>query len=401
MSIKKNDKRAWCVGWSCRCFILLSFFVWSVANKGVAQEKTIFQTRELAAMGEALEMYGIVATRPGVHDASAICMGKKVHIEAGFGGLISQIRLELFDPQWVRKFPHPVYDFVERYLLRLILIDKREEVARLLHDDKVELLLNGIPFEKSAVSLASFIFAIRPGMDCMLVSDTSGYKVGWNTGVGTLQMEFPKRYELIAGKDKVEMEDDFQKELFLFVPEKSSSEKVYRSVLDTVPESDCYRRKGGCYVTSDLNGDRYYRGLGNGEFALFFDGRYPEISLANLFLDGDRMESEVVMDVEHRRYGKRRDQLYVSVGQWVAFCKQERCVPYFGVEERGKKRIAGTVLMVNQDLGYNHVLYYECDRQKFMEGDFFLKTWLYTYVPTHNVLNLFEGHKSKSKRISY
>jgi len=352
-------------------------------------------------MGKAMEMLGVAATRPGVYDISAICKGKKVYVEAGFGGLISQIRLELFDSQLVSEKKHPVYDFVERYLLRLILIDKREEVVRLLHDDKVELLLNGLPFEKSAVALTSFIGAIGPGVDCMLVSDTNGYKVGWNTGVGTLQMVFPKRYELIAGKDKVEMEDDFQKELFLFVPEKSSPERVYRSVLDSVAGMDCYRRKGRYYLTRGLNGDRYYCVTEEGNVALFFDGRYPEISLANLFLEGDQMECEVVMEVEHCRYGKRRDQLYVSVGQWVAFCKYEQCVPYFSVEKKDDERIAGTVLMVNQDLGYNHVLYYECDKRKFIAGDFFLQARLYTYVPTHNVLNLFEEYKLKAEKLNY
>lgn len=398
MNVKKDNKRVRKLG---KWFLFWFIFAWGVTGEVNAQEKTIYQTRELERMGQALERFGIAVTKPGVYDISVICNDKKACVEAGFGGLISKIRLELFDLRLASEKPHPVYDFVERYLLRLILIDKREEVVRLLHDDKVELLLNGIPFEKSAVALTSFIGAIGPGVDCMLVSDTSGYKVWWDTGVGTLQMVFPKRYELIAGKDKVEMEDDFQKELFLFVPEKFSSEKVFRSVLDTVAGMDCYKRKGEYYLTRGLNGDRYYRETGEGGVALFFDERHPEISLANLFLEGDRMECEVIMDVEHCRYGKRRDQMVVPVGQWVAFCKHEQCVPYFSVEEKDDEKISGTVLMVNQDLGYNHVLHYECDRRKFIAGDFFLQARLYTYVPMHNVLNLFEEYKLKAEKLNY
>lgn len=366
-----------------------------------AQEKTIYRTRQLEEIGRVLEARGIPADKPGNYDAGAICPGKNVRVEAGFGGLISRIGLELFDARLTTGYAHPVYDFVERYLLRLILMDKPDEMRRLLDDDKVVLVLNGLPFEESPVALASFVAAIQPGTDFVFAADTVAYKVGWDTGAGTLQMTFPKQYELIAGKDKVEMEDDFQKELFLHVPEVPAMEKVPLSVLAAVPGGEYYKRRGEHYVIPALCADRYYRVAPDSTVTLLFEKGCPEVSLANLFLEGDRIRQEVAMEVEHRRYGKRVDRFELPVNHWVAFCKSERCVPYFGVEEIARGKIAGTVIMVNPDLGYNHVLYYECDRQKFLKGDYSLKGWLYTYVPTHNVADLFEAYKSKTKKLNF
>lgn len=366
-----------------------------------AQEETIYRTKQLEEIGQMLETCGISAIKPGIYDADAICPGKRVRVEAGFGGLISSIGLELFDTRVVVEYLRPVYDFVERYLLRLLLIDKPDEILRLLNDDKVGLVLNGVPFEKSPVALVSFVAAIQLGTDFVFVADTTAYKVGWDTGTGTLQMTFPKQYGLIAGKDKIEMEDDFQKELFLYMPETPAVEQVPLSVLTAVPGCGYYRRRGEHYIIPALCSDRYYRVALDSVVTLLFDKDCPEASLVNLFLEGERIRHEVFMEVEHRRYGKRYDHLELPVNSWVAFCKGEKCVPYFGVEEIAREKVTGTVIMVNSDLGYNHVLYYECDRQKFLKGDYSLKGWLYTYVPTHNVLDLFEEYKSKAKKLNY
>lgn len=366
-----------------------------------AQDKAVYRTRQLEKIGRMLETRGIESTVPGIRDASAICSGKSIQVETGFGGLVSRIHFVLFDTLVMTEYPHPVYYFAERYLLQLVLMDDRAGIVRLLGDNKVQLWLNEQPFEKSPLSVASFVSAIQPDRDFFFTVDSAGYRVGWKTRVGTLQMAFPKQYELIIGKDKIEVEDDFQKELFLFLPDAPLAESISPAELELVQGSGYYRREGVQYMIPGLNTDRYYHVSADGSVSLFFDKNNPEVTLANLFLDGDRIDQEVMMSAEHRRYGKRRDQLEVSVRQFVAFCKSEKCVPYFGVEESDKEKIAGTVIMVNSDLGYNHVLYYACDRQKFIQGDLALKVWLYTYVPTHNIQNLFEEYKPKAKKINY
>lgn len=140
-----------------------------------AQEETIYRTKQLEEIGQMLETCGISAMKPGIYDADAICLGKKVRVEAGFGGLISSIGLELFDTRVVAEYLRPVYDFVERYLLRLLLIDKPDEILRLLNDDKVELVLNGVPFEKKSRGVgfvrggdpAGDGFRVRCRYDCL------------------------------------------------------------------------------------------------------------------------------------------------------------------------------------------------------------------------------------------
>lgn len=399
MSRSQNASRG---GWRSKFMYIVVLLFVLVANRLNAQDKMVYRTKQLECIGHMLETNGITARVPGAYDASAICAGKSIRVETGFGGLVSRINFVLFDTLVPAECPRPVYYFVERYLLLLVLMENnRAEVARLLNDNKVLLQLNGLPYEKSSLSLSSFVSAIQPGTDLLFAVDSAGYKVGWDTRIGTLRMAFPKQYELIAGKDKIEMEDDFQKELMLFTPEPPLPDKVPRTVLELVPGGEYYKRKGEHYIIPTLNSDRYYSLGADGVASLFFDGSNPEISLANLFLEGDRIDNDVMLNAEHRRYGKRRDQVDIPVSQFVAFCKHEKCVPYFGVEEADRDKITGTVIMVNSDLGYNHVLYYECNRQDFIRGDFSLKGWLYTYVPTHNVRNLFEEYKSKAKKLNY
>ena len=358
-----------------------------------AQEPVVYRTLKVEDIAGRLAERGIRIKKEGLYDASALCPGKQVEMKKDIFGRVGFIGLHLFDKSLRQNFASPVYDFMERYLLELLLLNEDERRVK-LREDKVEVLLNGVGYEKGMRRLTDFILFVGSDSPFTIQSDSLGYKAGWKVSIGTAALIFPKQYELIFGSDKAEMEKGLMEELAR-VEEKVSVWDTF-NVKDLQPTSrkGYYFRRGSSYLIPELHTDTYYKQIDAENCVLLFDKELPGESIANLFQTGYYGDRRVAMKIKHHCYGNQVADFEVDVQNWVEYCRIQKCRIYFGPETLSDTEISGTVLVVNPDLGYNHILYFRCGTDIFDRKRPSMDVDLYTYVPTHNIKDLFyDFHK--------
>ena len=343
------------IGWACLLFLA------TAGATAFGQEASEYRTLKLQGMAEQLAGKGIRISEEGLYPAGGLCSGKQVEMKRDIFGRVGFIGLRLFDATVQTKYASPVYEFIERYFLELLLLADPDAVALKLEEDKVDLTFNGTPYAGGMWNLPDRIAALNANTAFALNADMERYTVGWQLPDGTLKMVFPKQYELIVGADKMEMEKGLMEELARANALPNEMDTVDIAGLEPSPRKGYYIRKGGHYLANEMHSDTYYREIGNGKAVLVFDAALPAESLANLFQEGwcgdDR---RVMIQVQHHCYGNRKVEFMLELPQWVAYCKQHKCDVYFGMEQSDGTTLKGTVIVVNPDLGYNHMLYFEC-----------------------------------------
>lgn len=376
------------IGWACLLFLA------TAGATAFGQEASEYRTLKLQGMAEQLADKGIRISEEGLYPAGGLCSGKQVEMKRDIFGRVGFIGLRLFDATVQTKYASPVYEFIERYFLELLLLADPDAVALKLEEDKVDLAFNGTPYAGGMWNLPDRIAALNANTAFALNADMERYTVGWQLPDGTLKMVFPKQYELIVGADKMEMEKGLMEELARANALPNEMDTVDIAGLEPSPRKGYYIRKGGHYLANEMHSDTYYREIGNGKAVLVFDAALPAESLANLFQEGwcgdDR---RVMIQVQHHCYGNSKVEFMLELPQWVAYCKQHKCDVYFGMEQSDGTTLKGTVIVVNPDLGYNHMLYFECAADLFTRLRPHVDAVLYSYVPTHNIKDLFNDYK--------
>ena len=90
------------------------------------------------------------------------------------------------------------------------------------------------------------------------------------------------------------------------------------------------------------------------------------------------------------KYGYKTEQLNVPYKNWLQLCLDEGCTPYFGLKRKTAAGYEGTVLMVNRQVGYLHLLSVTVPLLTMTSnGNGPLSGRLYVYVPLHNVDDVF------------
>lgn len=89
--------------------------------------------------------------------------------------------------------------------------------------------------------------------------------------------------------------------------------------------------------------------------------------------------------------------------RFLAYCEEEGCVPFWGVEKFHNGKLEGALFIYNQDQGYDHVLKIDCIPQEVIEGKGSITARASLFVPTNNVNNLFQPYikKTDKERIRY
>ncbi len=371
---------------------LLALLLCLTGSRTAAQQTAAYRTLKLEEIAGRLADRGIRITDEGMYDASVLCPGKQVEMRKDIFGRVGFIGLHLFSSELRTNYALPVYDFMERYLLELLLLGEEERQVK-LREDKVEVQLNGMAYGKGMRRLADFILPIGGDSPFALQADSAGYRAGWQVSAGTVALVVPKQYELIFGSDKAEMEKGLMEELARVEARRTVWDTLRPEELLPAARKGYYIRRGTSYMILALQTDTYYKDMGGGRCVLLFEKGLPGESLANLFQEGFYGERRVAMRIKHHCYGNRVTEFQVDVQNWVEYCRAQKCHIYFGPETLSDTEISGTVVVTNPDLGYNHILYFRCATDIFDRKRPSVDVDLYTYVPTHNIKDLFYDYQ--------
>lgn len=135
-----------------------------------------------------------------------------------------------------------------------------------------------------------------------------------------------------------------------------------------------------------------------------WDSKFPLESIANLFICPNEIYRDIELNVTvlKHEYGEK-ENFIVALDTFLAYCEEEGCVPFWGVEKFHGGKIEGALFLYNQGQGYDHVLKIDCDPKAVIENNGSISARVSLFVPTNNVNNLFQPYikKSDKEKIHY
>lgn len=306
-------------------------------------------------------------------------------------GKVTHIGFSLFSEATKADYPSPVYNFVERYLLELYLMDDATLITRMLAEDKVQIQGKGSLREKIALLLA----ANKDNLSVSIAQDDKNYAISVAEGQRSmLSMTFPVQYELLLGGNKKEIESTLYEDLLFYkepILETNTLLTAEQGKLLVDMGNNVFRQVGMTYIIDSMNSDCYYQRLANGNYEPIYDSRHPEQSIRNLVLLSNKLNINAALT--QMLYGYKKTTFDVTLNKFLSYCRNKGCTTYVGIEELTDKKISGTIILHNEAYGYCHQCYFSMSPQMLSnsgEGNMLLT--LYAYVPTHNIQTLFQEH---------
>lgn len=334
------------------------------------------------------DRYHLTCNKPRLYSLKALCPEKQIVVTMDSFRVINHIGFLLFEPLIKKQNPSPIYNFVERYLLELLLMQNNEEVVRTLSENKVSLRFGIKENQSIQLRLRSVLSKIRPEHSIIITTDNSRYTVSWFQSDKLLfSIRFPIQYELIWGMNKMEAENLFYADLQEYNIRQSFVEQETPDYFIPVNDS-CYRTDSEYYGIEEVTSVQYYKKNKNGDYLPLLDFGYPNESIHNLFTI--RVNNGMQALVTQKLYGNRKNAFEISLFTLVDFCKANGCEAYVGIERQEGNHYWGIALMVNRALGYNHLFYFDVDSRIFIHPEIYkMNIELYGYVPIHNINSLY------------
>ena len=273
------------------------------------------------------------------------------------------------------KYPE-LYSFMERYARMLLSLETSREQARQMREDGVRLRVGGVDFRDTGEPFSAVYQRIHQTKAFTLTVDSLYFKAAWGNEGSTDEIAFlfPKKYDLILGKDKKELTQGFLSELMAEYPE-----------AETYPYPILHD-SGFYWLESVRSG--WFPEVGKSDGYLFDIDR-KEDSLLNLFSYADRMGKKHRLHLTIRGYRYEKSWLY-PLAELCAFMRSKNCVPYVGLETETGEACTGSVFYVNRDLMYQHLLYFRFPLKAFSEDDVLIEAVLTPYIPIHNIGTLYD-----------
>lgn len=284
------------------------------------------------------------------------------------GRTVSHIGLCLFAESTRNIDDTPVFDFLERYFLQLKYPPTIKTAQKMISDDQFRFVTGTL----------KTIDDIRPTDGFGFSYDKRLYTATWNrNGQPILSVTFPVEYELISGENKIEAENNLPADI----------KKTKALTASTRPAQVPY------YINENFTSRLYYH---QGE--LVSSEHHPAETVANMMLSL-KAKGKYDINMTQVSYGFKKKEFKVSLHQWIAFCRNNGCQLYVGIEDiKEHGDIVAVVIAVNESENYNHVLTVTVPADALHQQQGLLQARLYPYVPTHHVRNLFATYRKSNPK---
>lgn len=327
-------------------------------------------------------------TTNGIHYRTAQFNGLPVTVIID-NGEVCHIGLSLFTPTQRQFLDEAQCNFIERIALAGELPDFYGiEFRQYLRDEKVETLEGRFDNLKTFISDTTYIFQST-------LIDGKAYIACWYMPSGQeryLTLTYPADFHLIAGIGMTEAEDRLYDKVRLTHIDKTEQYAPVEALMQRIGNGPVYLLQGDIYFIPELNSNRYYVKDDSNHFSLLYSEDFPMETFANL-MTGIELENQYVIETKLIKYGYNVDQFSMPLRNWLAFCIQSGCTPYFGVISHKENEITGELIMQNEALGYTHVMKLSLDSSTLKSRKGVIKARLNSYVPMSNVKALFNESK--------
>jgi hypothetical protein len=334
---------------------------------------------------------GLQIEHSGTQDLGVLCPGKWMRVEVT-DSIVTELGVKLF-PETMGRSDTPIYDFIERYLLALMLKRNRAEQDKRLRADSVILKVNGGNFAKSRLSVVNIVRSIESTSLFRLDGDDSRVRAQWQTAGGHIELSFPRQYDLILGRDKKELANAFRTELEAFAGQDVPALSYTPLPSQYMPDRDIYADLGPTLLIPQIKSGRYLQYQPKeGRFVWLFNEWMTEESLLNLFGNADKMGRKNRLQMTVKSY-RLFEEFPFSINRLCAYMRARNCTAYMGAETETETELTGTVIYVNRDLMYLHLLHFKFPKEAFREENIPISATLHPYIPIHNIASLFDDIK--------
>lgn len=277
----------------------------------------------------------------------------------------------------------PVLQFVERYLLELLVADD-EDVANDLHVNHVELfsdMLTGTPKQMLRKALKE----MTEPTTLFIQQETQKYRVEFvKNNSKLLSVAMPTRYDLILGQTKDEAEEAFAALLSAEAVKPVTSQGMRIEEATIRQDSLVYVYNDSWYMSNDIKATCYVLPVEDGTFAPIYDENHRSESVINLF--NYPMDFGPNASITFKMYhGTKKAEM--SLAKLLECMRQQGCVIYTGLTNADSKgHFQGTAYAVNEALGYHHQMRFDVPASAtYRPKQTPVTVELTTYIPTHNV----------------
>lgn len=359
---------------------------------GQAQSSAWYRTQLLQRLGEANRL---TLTAPA-GDGSVVvgsCKGYPVVAEWS-SGIVSHLGIKLFDPELKKMAGKPLCDFAERYLLELFSCESQEEMERKLLDDGV----SQSGYSGSIIGQKELLFSVNS-------PQTGRYELCWDSPQGgrLYTLTLPANWELISGEHKIELENGLKQQILRHPIQSEEPRTPKSSRMEKTTTQGVWIYKRGHYMIPQMASSLYYREQkgedGQSHFTLLSEPEHAIETLINI-LSLPTMAQGYSIEITQQKYGFKSESYSANLGRLISFCLDNGCHPYIGIEESNQEKIVATLLMVNMEWGYNHIIQITTEKSVPGKGSGRMKATLNAYTPTHNLETLYYDDHIKERSVA-
>jgi hypothetical protein len=301
---------------------------------------------------------------------------------------INHIGISLFSNDVKKMLNAPICNFMERYLLELLLAGSNQAALFVRESSDVHLLHNGVlntnaySFARSFIANVdtSFVFTYDDSYD-------KGVVATWSKGNNRYALQFKPERQLVYGTDKKESDQLVNDQL---TDEQGTvnqlSTKSYPledlSVYDNAP---LYYKKGIVFTVQSMNSDTYYMPKGNIGEAVF-SNKYPAESIKNLLL-GVISTKKVRVNIRHSIYGRSFSDFVIPLAKVFNLVDKDTKL-YCGIENITDDAIKADLVIQYDKLNYIHLLRFTIKRVELFGDNPVANVFFYSNIPQQNINNI-------------
>lgn len=307
--------------------------------------------------------------------------GRQLRVRTNALGDVSHIGYKLFHNEIVALYDNQaLFDFLERYFLELDLrLDGKSTVQR-MDVDRVVVKEGNLTLMARVKDTVPLSINYTPRRK---------YTVTWQVNGRPLTLSFPTDCQLMLGSNAIELEKVFVRDVQRMPQLVDMGEALAPWAQVHEESSGQLKQKNYGTYLSHLIGSRIYLRMHDSQWQPDVSPRSPIRSACTLMLTGVS-NKPIPLDLVINRYGYRSEKVRVTLQQLLAYFRSEGSRVYIGIKERTNDQLTGTLFVLNEKLGANHVLPFTFPLA-ILSGDISvpLKATLYAYIPLQNVTEKF------------
>ena len=317
-------------------------------------------------------------------------------VEYDTSGKVCHLGVVIFSESIKEAVGKPVCNFQERLFLEVFLQDDEAKARKLLDEYKVKWTnryLGSASFFKSLEY--SLAFASIEATDYVLTKDSLSWISSWSDSTRFFDVCFLSNYDLILGMDKKETETWFAEQLREFQCE---SPAVSPLIIETDEleqlSSSVYVKYDRNLLIQSMNRNLYFsRNKTTRSFFLLFDRLFPEESIVNLFNHHGRHAEGLALQIKQVAYGGESQSYTMKLSDFQCFMGNDYDV-FVGMEKCTDEVAEFSVIYKSKLYNCWHLLFVQTTPQILFDKSEALHSTLYTFIPNHNIKNLYKEYIS-------